>query len=114
MDNQRMLFLVIGVLIVIAAGQLLVMSGRRYLAPASGSAATLVVVLFHVVTLGIVALLTVISFGGSADVGLLVRLGILLVALALVYGATMTLLSRRHRSGPTTVSSTVDSGLPGS
>ena len=34
MDSGRVVFLVIGVLIVIAVGQLLAMSGRRYLANA--------------------------------------------------------------------------------
>ena len=96
MDNQRLMFLVIGVLIVIAAGQLLAMSGRRHLGPTSGSGALLVSVLFHVVTLGIVALLTVIPFGGGVDGGLMLRLGVLLLALALVFGVTVTLLNRRR------------------
>jgi protein-S-isoprenylcysteine O-methyltransferase Ste14 len=104
MDNERVLFLVIGVVIVVAVGQLLAMSGRRYLAnsapnerESSSSAATLVAVLFHLVTLGIVALLTVVSFGGSPEQGLLLRLGVLLIALALVFGVTLTLLSRRRQ-----------------
>ncbi|HEY3610524.1 MAG TPA: hypothetical protein VGL06_23685 [Pseudonocardiaceae bacterium] len=104
MDNERVIFLVIGVLIVVAVGQLLAMGGRRYLADAvpserrsSGSAATLVAVLFHLMTLGIVALLAVIPFGGSAGDGLLLRLGVLLIALAAIFGVTMTLLSRRRQ-----------------
>jgi hypothetical protein len=103
-DNERVVFLVIGVLIVVAVGQLLSMSGRRYLANAapserqsSGSAATLVAVLFHLMTLGIVALLAVVPFGGSPEVGLLFRLGVLLLALALVFGVTLTLLSQRRQ-----------------
>jgi hypothetical protein len=103
-DNERVIFLVIGVLIVVAVGQLLVMSGRRYLANAapserqsSSSAATLVAVLFHLMTLGIVALLAVIPVGGSAGDGLLLRLGVLLIALAAIFGVTMMLLSRRRQ-----------------
>lgn len=96
MDSQRVMFVVIGVLIVIAAGQLLAMSGRRHLGRAAGSAAVLVSVLFHVVTFGVVALLTVLPFGGSSvDGGLMLRLGVLLIALAIVFGGTMILLSRR-------------------
>jgi hypothetical protein len=103
-DNERVVFLVIGVLIVVAVGQLLAMSGRRYLANAapserqsSSSAATLVAVLFHLMTLGIVALLAVIPLGGSASEGLLLRLGVLLIALAAIFGVTMMLLSRRRQ-----------------
>jgi len=103
-DNERVVFLVIGVLIVVAVGQLLAMSGRRYLANAalserqsSSSAATLVTVLFHLMTLGIVALLAVIPLGGSASEGLLLRLGVLLIALAAIFGVTMMLLSRRRQ-----------------
>jgi hypothetical protein len=103
-DNERVVFLVIGVLIVVAVGQLLAMSGRRYLTNAapserqsSSSAATLVAVLFHLMTLGIVALLAVIPFGGSPSEGLLLRLGILLIALAAIFGVTMTLLSQRRQ-----------------
>jgi hypothetical protein len=103
-DNERVIFLVIGVLIVVAVGQLLAMSGRRYLADgapserrSSGSAATLVAVLFHLMTLGVVALLTVIPFGGTASEGLLLRLGILLIALAAIFGVTMMLLGQRRQ-----------------
>jgi hypothetical protein len=94
------MFLVIGILIVIAAGQLLAMSGRRHLGPTSGSAALLVSVLFHVVTLGVVALLTAVPVGGGVDGGLMLRLGFLLLALAVVFGITMTLLVRRRGEAP--------------
>jgi hypothetical protein len=103
-DNERVVFLVIGVLIVVAVGQLLAMTGRRYLANAAPSerrssspAATLVAVLFHLMTLGVVALLTVIPFGGTASEGLLLRLGILLIALAAIFGVTMMLLGQRRQ-----------------
>ncbi len=104
MDSERVVFLIVGTLIVAVIGQLLVMSGRRYLANAapterrsSSSAATLVAVFFHLVTLGILALLAVIPFGGSPGDGLLLRLGILLIALALVFGVMLTLLGRRRQ-----------------
>lgn len=103
-DNERIVFLVIGVVIVAVVGRLLVLSGRRYLtnsAPAegesAGSAATLLAVLFHLLTLGIVALLAVVPVGSSGQQGLLIRVGVLLVVLALIYGAVLALLSRRRQ-----------------
>jgi protein-S-isoprenylcysteine O-methyltransferase Ste14 len=117
-DSERVVFLVIGVAIVVGVGQLLAMSGRRYLAESaprerrsSSSAATLVAVLFHLVTLGIVALLAVMPFGGSPEAGLLLRLGVLLIALALVFGVTLTLLGRRRQEA---LATEIDAGrLPG-
>lgn len=104
MDNERIVFLVIGVVIVLIVGRLLTRSGRRYLtnsAPgerqSAGSAATLVAVLFHLLTLGIVALLSVAPVGLSGQQGLLVRVGILLVVLALIYGVALSLLNRRRQ-----------------
>lgn len=105
MDSERVVFLAIGVLIVIAVGRLLAMSGRRYLANSvtpnerrsASPAATLVAVFFHLVTLGIVALLAIVPVGGSPAESLLFRLGVLLLALALVFGVTLTLLSRRRQ-----------------
>lgn len=103
MDSERVIFLVVGVLVVLVVGQLLTMSGRRYLAGSAptegrsaGPAAVLVAVLFYLLTLGIVALLAVVPIGSGSN-GLLLRLGILLVALAAVFGITLTLLSRRRQ-----------------
>lgn len=118
MDSGSVIFLVIGVVIVVAVGQLLAMSGRRYLTAAapgerksSGSAATLVAVLFHLVTLGVVALLAVIPFGGSPEERLLLRLGVLLIVLALVFGSTLSLLGRRRQEA---LATEIDAGrVPG-
>lgn len=103
MDTSHAVFLVIGVVIVLVVGQLLVYSGRRYIgdnAPrqrnSAGSAASLVAVLFHLLTLGLVALISVLPFGGSQEEAFLVRIGVLLIVLALVYGITLSLLSRRR------------------
>ena len=104
MDNEHIVFLVIGVVIVLIVGRLLVQSGRRYLtnsAPSeqqsAGSAATLVAILFHLLTLGVVALLAVVPVGVSGQQGVLVRVGILLVLLALIYGVALALLSQRRQ-----------------
>jgi hypothetical protein len=103
-DNERIIFLIVGVVIVVAVGRLLARGGRRYLAnsaPAqrtsAGSSASLVTVLFHLLTLGLVALLAVLPIGGSAQESLLVRVGVLLIALAAVYGIALGLLSRRRQ-----------------
>jgi len=103
-DNEHIVFLVIGVVIVAIVGRLLIQSGRRYLtnsAPSeresAGSAATLVAILFHLLTLGVVALLDVVPVGVSGQQGILVRVGILLVLLALIYGVALALLSQRRQ-----------------
>jgi hypothetical protein len=103
MDSERVLFIVVGVVIVFAVGQLLVRSGGRYLAGAApteresaGPAASLVAVLFHLLTLGIVALISVSSWGSSQETRFLTQLGILLVVLAGVYAIALGLINRRR------------------
>ena len=103
MDNERVLFIVVGVVIVFAVGQLLVRSGGRYLAGAvpaerasAGPAASLVAVLFHLLTLGIVALISVSSWGSSPETRFLTQVGILLVVLAGVYAIALSLINRRR------------------
>ncbi|HEX3792186.1 MAG TPA: hypothetical protein VHW44_30260 [Pseudonocardiaceae bacterium] len=108
MDTERTAFLIIGVVIVAVIGQLLVRGGKRYLSPQSsaatqgervsaGSAAVLVSVLFYLLTLGVVALLTVVGFGGSPSTQFLIRLGIFLVVLAVIFGVTLSVLNRRRQ-----------------
>lgn len=103
MDTERVLFIVVGVIIVIGVGQLLIHSGRRYLArsvptesAAAGPAANLVAVLFHLLTFGIVVLLSIMAIGGDPEIRFLVQLGILLIVLAGVYGIALTQLNRRR------------------
>jgi hypothetical protein len=101
MDLERVVFLVVGVVVVVAVGRLLIHSGRRYVADESGrrgaaSGASLVAVLFHLATLGVVALIAVVPLGGAADQRFLLRTGILLLVLAAVYGITLALLNRRR------------------
>ncbi len=103
MDSEQLLFIVVGVVIVIAVGQLLRRSGKRYLAgsapaekAAAGPAANLVAVLFHLLTLGIVVLLSVMSIGSTTQTRFLVQLGIFLLVLAAVYGVALMLINRRR------------------
>jgi hypothetical protein len=103
MDSERVLFIVVGVVIVFAVGQLLVRSGGRYLAgsvpgerASAGPAANLVAVLFHLLTLGIVALISVASWGSTAQTRFLIQLGTLLIVLAGVYAIALSLINRRR------------------
>lgn len=100
MDSERILFIVVGAAIVFAVGQLLVRAGKRYLAPAekgaAGPAASLVAVLFHLLTLGIVVLLSVTSIGGDSENRFLIQLGIFLIVLAAVYGIALMQINRRR------------------
>jgi len=104
MESQNVLFLVVGVIIVFVVGRLIIHSGRRYLsnsAPSegasAGSAATLVAVFFHLLTLGLVALIAEMPAGRDPDRGFLIRIGVLLVVLAAIYAVTLSLLSRRRQ-----------------
>jgi hypothetical protein len=103
MDTGHILFLVVGIVVVLVVGQLLVHSGGKYLArsaPSEGEsarpAATLVAVLFHLFALGIVVLITVLPIGNSVAQAFLLRIGLLLVLLAVLYGVTLTQLGRRR------------------
>jgi hypothetical protein len=103
-DTERIMFLVVGVVIVVALGQLIALSGRRYLAksvPAegasAGSSAILVAVMFHLVNLGIVALLSVVGFGSNPVTGFVLRIGILMLVLAATYGLALSMLNRRRQ-----------------
>lgn len=103
MDSEQILFIVVGVVIVFGVGQLLIRSGRRYLAgsapgerASAGPAASLVAVLFHLLTLGVVALLSVLSIGSDVVTRFLVQVGVLLVVLAGVYAVALVQINRRR------------------
>jgi hypothetical protein len=103
MDSEQVLFIVVGVVVVLAVGQLLIRSGRKFLAGAvpgerasAGPAASLVAALFHLLTLGIVALISVLSVGSDPETRFLVQMGIFLVVLAGVYGVALVQINRRR------------------
>lgn len=103
MDTEHVTFLIVGVVVVFLVGQLLISAGRRYLArstPGEGGAAapaaTLLAVLFHLLTLGIVAIIAVLPIGGSSTTTFLIQAGILLIALAIIYGIALNLLGKRR------------------
>ena len=103
-DSEHVTFLIVGVVVVFLVGQLLISAGRRYLANSepkeqggsAAPAATLLAVLFHLLTLGIVALITVLPIGGSSTTEFLIQAAILLIALAIIYGIALSMLGRRR------------------
>ncbi|MEV7548910.1 hypothetical protein AB0N89_04725 [Amycolatopsis sp. NPDC089917] len=98
--NAYVAFLVIGVALVMLDGLIIYQSGKRYLRgsygdPAAGASMTwLVTVLFHLATLGVLALLSTIDLGGSDLPGVVGRLGVLLLVLAIAHAITLSVLSR--------------------
>jgi hypothetical protein len=103
MNTEQVLFIVVGIVIVVGVGQLLIRSGRRYLAgsvpgerASAGPAANLVAVLFHLLTLGIVALISVLAIGSDLTTRFLVQVGLLLVVLAGVYAIALVQINRRR------------------
>ncbi|GLY37398.1 hypothetical protein Amsp01_034220 [Amycolatopsis sp. NBRC 101858] len=97
--NAYLSFLVIGVVLVLIDGQIIYRSGRRYLEnsygdPEAGSSMTrLVTVLFHLGTLGVLALVSTIDIGVGIT-GVVARVGVLLLILALAHAITIAALSR--------------------
>jgi hypothetical protein len=98
--NAYLSFLAIGVALVLTDGQIIYRSGRRYLEnsygdPAAGASMTrLVTVLFHLATLGVLALISTIDMGGSDLPGVVGRIGVLLLILALAHAITLGVLAR--------------------
>lgn len=102
MDNSSyLMFLILGTALVFADGQIIYRSGLRYLANSygeSGSArsmARLVSVLFHLAMLGILALISTIHVPASSPLQeVVVRLGVVLVILAIGHAVTISVLTR--------------------
>ncbi|WP_410635607.1 hypothetical protein [Amycolatopsis sp. cmx-4-83] len=98
--NAYLSFLAIGVALVLIDGQIIYRSGRRYLEnsygdPAAGASMTrLVTVLFHLATLGVLALISTIDMGESDLPDVVGRLGVLLLILAIAHAITLGVLAR--------------------
>ncbi|WP_026455399.1 hypothetical protein [Saccharomonospora iraqiensis] len=96
-------FVGLGLIMIVADGQILYHSGKRYLSDVDdetesvGSMAQLVAVLFHIVMFGFLALLSVLNFdfgGGNTLRAVVGNLGVLLLLLALVHAVTMAVISQ--------------------
>ncbi|KDN17217.1 hypothetical protein [Amycolatopsis rifamycinica] len=102
-DNDLTGFLIIGLVIVVADGQVLYRGGRRYLSgpdggEGTGSMAWMVVTVFHLVSFGVLALLSVVGPQWSGSTAALVgRLGIFLLLMAVAHVLTLAVLSRRRQ-----------------
>ncbi len=98
--NGYAAFLFLAVLLVLMDGQILYRSGVGYLQKvyepdAARSVMQLVAVLFHLVVLGLVALISTIDVATGLPLqDLVVKLGVTLLALAAVHGFTMAILIR--------------------
>ncbi|SEF23699.1 hypothetical protein SAMN05421837_102360 [Amycolatopsis pretoriensis] len=102
-DNELPGFLIIGLIFVVADGQVLYRGGRRYLSgpdggEGTGSMAWMVVTVFHLVAFGVLALLSVVGPGWSGTTAALVgRLGVFLLLLAVAHALTLAVLGRRRQ-----------------
>lgn len=102
MDNgSYALFLILGIVLVAADGQVIYRSGLRYLANSysdrnsARSMARLVSTLFHLAVLGVLALISTIHVAAGTPLeSVVLRLGIVLLVLALAHGLTVSALTR--------------------
>lgn len=102
MDNGTYVaFLIIGIALVAIDGHLIYRSAVRYLTnsyterSSATSMARLVSVLFHLVVLGVLALVSVIDIDAGGQLQTVVlRVGVLLLILAIAHGLTITILNR--------------------
>jgi hypothetical protein len=91
-------FLLIGVLLVLIDGQILYRGGLGYLqkvypADSARSVMQLVAVLFHLVVLGILALISTLDVATGMPIrDLVVKWGVVLLGLAAAHGLTMAIL----------------------
>jgi hypothetical protein len=91
-------FLLFAVLLVLIDGQILYRSGVKYLKgtlqpEGARSVMQLVAVLFHLVVLGVVALISMINVDTGMPIrDLVVKLGVTLLALGVAHGVTMAIL----------------------
>jgi hypothetical protein len=95
--------LVISIVITIAVGQVLMMSGQPFLQEVfqdekvTRSVNLLLSVLFHLITLGVLSIVSVLEFGDPSGRPLqtfVTRLGVVLVILGVAYGISMLVLIR--------------------
>ncbi|WP_236787885.1 hypothetical protein [Amycolatopsis sp. GM8] len=100
--NAYVTFLLVGIALVLIDGQIIYHSGKRYLrnmdgedSQARSSMTQLITVLFHLVVLGVLALISTIGFpGGSSLPSVVGRVGVMLLVLALAHAITLSVLAR--------------------
>ena len=93
--------LVLSIVITVAVGRVLVMSGQPFLQEVfqdekvTTSVNRLLSVLFHLITIGVLTIISVWSFDvGTQLQNMVVKLGIVLIVLGIAYGISMLVLIR--------------------
>jgi ABC-type multidrug transport system fused ATPase/permease subunit len=101
MEQGYAVFLLLGVVLVLIDGQLIYRGGKGYMSRAYGdpeaarSMTRLATVLFHLVVLGLLAIVSVVSVNtGDPVKDVVVKLGVMFLILALVHAVTMLILGR--------------------
>jgi hypothetical protein len=100
-DNEYVTFLILGVLFIAIDGQILYRGGRRLLSDSSGNAesnasmARMVTVVFHLISLGVLALLSLIHIGTSTST-VVARMGIFLLFMAAAHALTVSVLAHQR------------------
>lgn len=103
-DGIYLTVLIVGVVLTIVVGQILVRSGRPFLEDVFDSPETvasvtrLLVVLFHLIVLGVIALVATIdvTFANWVET-IVVRLGFVLLVLGAAHGGTLLVLARLRK-----------------
>jgi hypothetical protein len=99
-SSSYVAFLVIGTVLVLVDGQIIYRNGRRYMQQAASKAAAesltkLVTVLFHLGTLGVLALLSTIDVPADNQTeGVVLRFGIVLIILGIAHWIAVSTLGR--------------------
>ncbi|CAM03427.1 hypothetical protein A8924_4551 [Saccharopolyspora erythraea NRRL 2338] len=99
--GSYVMFLIVGVVLVAVDGQLIRRSGTTYLravypdSKVADSVNQLITVVFHLATLGVLALISIVDVDlGSPLESAVAKLGILLLVLALAHGITIGVLAK--------------------
>jgi uncharacterized membrane protein YidH (DUF202 family) len=99
-SSSYVAFLVIGTVLVLIDGQIIYRNGRRFLQQSAPQASAesltkLVTVLFHLGTLGVLALLSTIDVPADNQTeGLVLRFGIVLIVLGIAHWIAVSTLAR--------------------
>ncbi|MBB5855605.1 hypothetical protein ACFQ05_36150 [Amycolatopsis umgeniensis] len=102
-DNELPGFLIIGLIFVVADGQILYRGARRYLSgpdarEGGGSVAWMVVTVFHLAAIGVLALLAVVAPDWSGSTAAFIgRLGVFLLLMAVAHVLTLSVLAGRRQ-----------------
>jgi hypothetical protein len=98
--NSYVTFLLIGTLLVIADGQIIYRNGRQFLQRAAPNSTVesmtkLVSVLFHLVVLGVLALISSIDVPADNPAeGIVIRLGVMLIIIGIAHWIAVLALAR--------------------